>query len=161
MDTDAVVTLNCAIARRSQMSSYKMLQNPETKKNRKYHIIRITLYHVIGGVDSFQEHQLQQLERSESFPDFSFASFKNAILAPRNLANGNAARRKYPPCMQILWVRSRTAWHPSKANWNSNRHRLSWQASADISLLFWTYDKEDQAELGKSYQDLIVSIPSL
>jgi hypothetical protein len=27
--------------------------------------------------------------------------------------------------------------------------------------LQWTYDKEDQAELGKSYQDLIVSIPSL
>jgi hypothetical protein len=36
------VTLNCAIASRSQISSYKMLQNPETKKNRKYHIIRIT-----------------------------------------------------------------------------------------------------------------------
>ena len=42
MDTNAVVTLNCAIASRSQMSSYKMLQNPETKKNRKYHIIRVT-----------------------------------------------------------------------------------------------------------------------
>ena len=45
MDTNAVVTLNCAIASRSQMSSYRMLQSPETKKNRKYHIIRITLYY--------------------------------------------------------------------------------------------------------------------
>jgi hypothetical protein len=41
MDTNAVVTLNCAIASRSQISSYKMLQNPETKKNTKYHVIRI------------------------------------------------------------------------------------------------------------------------
>jgi len=39
MDTNAVVTLNCAIASRSQTSSYKMLQNPEIKKNRKYHTI--------------------------------------------------------------------------------------------------------------------------
>ena len=49
-------------------------------------------------------NQLQQPERSESFLDFSFASFKLPFLAPRNLTNGNAARRKYPPCMQILWV---------------------------------------------------------
>jgi hypothetical protein len=40
MDTNAVVTPNCAIASRSQMSSYKMLQNPETKKNTKYGVIR-------------------------------------------------------------------------------------------------------------------------
>jgi hypothetical protein len=49
-------------------------------------------------------NQLQQPEKSESFLDFSFASFKNAILAPETLQNGNAARQEYPPCMQILWV---------------------------------------------------------
>src|SRR5580658_7351902 len=36
IDTMAVVTPNCAMARRSQISSYKMLQNPEMKKKAKY-----------------------------------------------------------------------------------------------------------------------------
>jgi hypothetical protein len=33
------VTPNCAIARRSQIISYKMLQKPETKKNTKNQIM--------------------------------------------------------------------------------------------------------------------------
>ena len=32
----AVVTPNCAMARRSQTNSYRMLQNPETMKKAKY-----------------------------------------------------------------------------------------------------------------------------
>jgi hypothetical protein len=34
----AVVTPNCAMERRSHTNSYKTLQNPETKKKRKYQI---------------------------------------------------------------------------------------------------------------------------
>ena len=49
-------------------------------------------------------NQLQQPERSESFLDFSFASFKNAIFGAPKPYKQNAARRKYPPCMPILWV---------------------------------------------------------
>src|SRR6266702_1521345 len=37
IDTIAVVTPNCAMAKRSQISSYRMLQNPEIKKKPKYH----------------------------------------------------------------------------------------------------------------------------
>jgi hypothetical protein len=40
IDTNAVVTPNCAIANRSQTSSYRMLQKPETKKKRKNHTIQ-------------------------------------------------------------------------------------------------------------------------
>ena len=36
METRAVVTPNCAIASRNQISSYSIPQNPETKKNTKY-----------------------------------------------------------------------------------------------------------------------------
>jgi hypothetical protein len=39
IDTSAVVTPNCAIDSRSQIISYKMLQNPEMKKNTKNQII--------------------------------------------------------------------------------------------------------------------------
>jgi hypothetical protein len=38
IETSGVVIPNCAIARRSQISSYRIPQNPETKKNRKYHM---------------------------------------------------------------------------------------------------------------------------
>jgi hypothetical protein len=38
IETMAVVTPNCDIARRSQIISYSKLQNPETKKNAKYQI---------------------------------------------------------------------------------------------------------------------------
>ena len=37
IETMAVVTPNCAIAKRNQTISYKMLQSPETKKNPKNH----------------------------------------------------------------------------------------------------------------------------
>ena len=40
IDTMAVVTPNCAMERRSHTNSYKTLQNPETKKKRKYQIKR-------------------------------------------------------------------------------------------------------------------------
>jgi len=35
IEVSAVVTPNCAIDSRNQMSSHKMLQNPETKKKQK------------------------------------------------------------------------------------------------------------------------------
>jgi hypothetical protein len=35
IDVKAVVTPNCAIDRRNQISSYKTLQKPETKKKKK------------------------------------------------------------------------------------------------------------------------------
>src|ERR1700693_2076775 len=38
IDTMAVVTPNCAMEMRSHTNSYKTLQNPETKKKRKYQI---------------------------------------------------------------------------------------------------------------------------
>jgi len=38
VDTTGVVMPNCAIARRSQISSYKMLQNPDKRKNTKYQV---------------------------------------------------------------------------------------------------------------------------
>ena len=37
METSGVVTPNCAMARRSQTSSYMTLQKPETKKKRNIH----------------------------------------------------------------------------------------------------------------------------
>src|SRR5579863_7798465 len=39
IETSAVVTPNWAMVKRSQMSSYKMLQNPDSKKKRKYQLI--------------------------------------------------------------------------------------------------------------------------
>src|SRR5262249_31429819 len=38
VETKGVVTPNCAMARRSQISSYRMLQNPESRKNTKYQV---------------------------------------------------------------------------------------------------------------------------
>ncbi len=35
IEVNAVVTPNCAMASRSQTTSYRMLQKPETRKNRK------------------------------------------------------------------------------------------------------------------------------
>ena len=43
IDVSAVVTPNCAIDNRNQISSHKTLQNPETKKNKKYHTINFCL----------------------------------------------------------------------------------------------------------------------
>jgi hypothetical protein len=40
IETSALVTPNSAIDKRSQTSSYKMLQNPETKKNTKNHAMK-------------------------------------------------------------------------------------------------------------------------
>lgn len=48
IEVSAVVTPNCAIDSRSQMSSHSTLQNPETKKNQKNHAIHLpfrTGYH--------------------------------------------------------------------------------------------------------------------
>src|SRR5260370_23826499 len=39
IEVSAVVTPNCAIDNRNQMSSHRTLQNPETKKNQKNHTI--------------------------------------------------------------------------------------------------------------------------
>src|SRR4029077_14676795 len=44
IDVRAVVTPNCAIARRSHTSSYSTLQNPEMKKNTKNHAMLVTLH---------------------------------------------------------------------------------------------------------------------
>jgi hypothetical protein len=43
MATMAVVTPNCAMARRSQTSSYRTLQKPEMKKKTKYQLTQVLL----------------------------------------------------------------------------------------------------------------------
>jgi hypothetical protein len=40
VETSGVVTPNCAMASRSQTSSYRIPQNPETRKKKKYQITR-------------------------------------------------------------------------------------------------------------------------
>ena len=54
-ETTGVVTPNCAIARRSQTSSYKMLQKPERRKKTKYQVTRIILVRRYGP-QSEKEH---------------------------------------------------------------------------------------------------------
>src|SRR5437868_12670897 len=68
IETSAVVTPNCAIDSRSQTSSYKMLQKPDTKKNAKNQDTNLPSFKVTFSWKRFMLHDQQNLITSRPGP---------------------------------------------------------------------------------------------
>jgi len=85
VDTSAVVTPNCAIAKRSQISSYRMPQKPEMKKKVKYQPMGAAVLWCNLSLPLLNATDLlQRLARTQAGRGFTHAATTTAIPSIQN-----------------------------------------------------------------------------